>query len=444
MNRDWSDFKSLYGNAAGARETFECYCESLFREIYTGQNVKQVKVHQGDGGIDIFVGELGVKPITVIQCKFFIDSFGESQKSQIRESFKTAVGSEEYELKNWILCIPNVLDINNSKWWSTWKDKQLTTLNKSDDFIQLKNGNELISLMKKHGVYNQAFKIDEALLLKGIDEKIDLLLPKEKVSKTSNKASEKKHVLFNNYTEESEPFYQKRNIDLCFKENIRQSNNIWVFGKSGAGKTALISRNLIQDKVDYIYCDLSPISINSIEDVFNEVVDVISECKEKQYNYERYDIKSICKFLCDCNFTGKIVIVIDELSINDQDLLESFADNVIRLVDYFNKHSADIDLSFVLSTIHDPTNIVKNKGKAIGLFHYLPSDNWEQYIDSLFDIINESLCLNICNDGKKIILSFTKGIPRFMSVVFRKLLVENDFSIITIKSITKQTAEEYF
>jgi len=72
MNRDWRDFKSINGNLPGAREAFESACETLFRKIYHGSHVSQVSVKQGDGGIDIFVGEIGIDPIIVIQCKFFV------------------------------------------------------------------------------------------------------------------------------------------------------------------------------------------------------------------------------------------------------------------------------------------------------------------------------------------------------------------------------------
>lgn len=111
MNRDWRDFKSLFGNLAGAREEFENACETLFNKIYSKDHVSQVAVKQGDGGIDIFIGELGVEPITVIQCKFFLDTFDEAQKSQIRDSFNSAIDSNKFELKEWILCIPRVIDM---------------------------------------------------------------------------------------------------------------------------------------------------------------------------------------------------------------------------------------------------------------------------------------------------------------------------------------------
>ena len=125
MNRNWTDFKSLHSNLAGAREAFEDACETLFKKIYHDKHVSQVKVKQGDGGIDIFIGEFGNEPITVIQCKFFLEAFEESQHSQIRESFRTAIESDKYTLKEWILCIPRVIDIDENAWWFKWKKKQI-------------------------------------------------------------------------------------------------------------------------------------------------------------------------------------------------------------------------------------------------------------------------------------------------------------------------------
>lgn len=158
MLKDWRDFKELYGNIEGAREAFEKACETLFREVYRPQHVSQMAVKQGDGGIDVFVGKFAFEPIIVIQCKFFLDSFGDSQKSQIRESFNRAKNSADYELKEWILAIPRVIDIDENSWWFNWVDKQ-------DNNIRLINANELIDLMKEYKVYNQIFQMEDSLKL---------------------------------------------------------------------------------------------------------------------------------------------------------------------------------------------------------------------------------------------------------------------------------------
>lgn len=171
MERDWSDFKALNGGIEGARAAFEVACEALIRNMYKSKNVQIVRANPGDEGIDIFVGEIGIEPIKIFQCKFFLEQISDSQQSQIRDSFKTAKGSSKFEIEEWILCIPKTMDIDENKWWSGWKSK---TIKKHNISIALKNGNELISLMRYYEIYNSIFKINEAIkiddIVKGVNE----------------------------------------------------------------------------------------------------------------------------------------------------------------------------------------------------------------------------------------------------------------------------------
>jgi hypothetical protein len=211
MDRDWTDFKSLHGNIAGAREAFENACETLYRKKFSEQNVSQIAVKQGDGGIDIYIGELGVEPITVIQCKFFLESFGASQQAQIRDSFKTANTSTKFELKEWILCIPRVIDIDVTAWWSKWKKRQVDDNSKDNSFIQLVNGNAIIDLLKEFDLYNQVFKIDDSLKIAEIHK---ILVP---IKQEVPKGIHPNVILFNNYTTDNEGFYLSRNVDITFR-----------------------------------------------------------------------------------------------------------------------------------------------------------------------------------------------------------------------------------
>lgn len=49
--------------------------------------MKMLDAKSGDWGLDVIVGEID-EVISVWQAKFFIDGVGETQKEQIRESFK--------------------------------------------------------------------------------------------------------------------------------------------------------------------------------------------------------------------------------------------------------------------------------------------------------------------------------------------------------------------
>lgn len=72
MKRDWTDFKTIYGNIEGARKGVEDACGSLFRLIYESEHVGQIRLVKGDYGVDVYVGDFGIKPIIVIQCKIFL------------------------------------------------------------------------------------------------------------------------------------------------------------------------------------------------------------------------------------------------------------------------------------------------------------------------------------------------------------------------------------
>ncbi|GGH61943.1 outer membrane protein assembly factor BamB [Filimonas zeae] len=176
MKRDWYDFKALHSNFPGARDAFEKACETLFRKMHSEKNVQQVTVKRGDGGIDVYVGELGIEPVVVYQCKFFLDELKDSQYTQIKNSFERAITSSDYKMSNWMLCLPRVLNYEENLKWSEWKANQMSKYELSSTFIALKNGNELIDLMEAQDVYSQIFNIEELNLAKDTNRKVTQLV----------------------------------------------------------------------------------------------------------------------------------------------------------------------------------------------------------------------------------------------------------------------------
>ncbi|MFQ7605133.1 MAG: ABC-three component system protein [Enterococcus avium] len=161
MERDFEYLVGKYGEA-GAREIFEKICVNLFQCLY-GPKSKTVKPSQGDGGLDVLVGDLP-KTEKVYQCKFFLKKIGDSQKQQIRESFKTV--TEKYDVSEWYLCLPTILTEKELLWWSKWKnDRESETGIK----IELCDGSYLINNLKKHDLYTEIFDDD-------IRTQLDLIL----------------------------------------------------------------------------------------------------------------------------------------------------------------------------------------------------------------------------------------------------------------------------
>lgn len=163
MERDFRYLRDQHGDA-GAREIFEKICTQLLQACF-GSDAHNIRVSQGDEGIDILVGNFE-KPIDNYQCKYFIDGLGSSQKSQIAESFKRAIEAPDYKMKKWILCVPCTLNAKEFKWWSEWSGQQHKIHGIE---IVLYDGGYLISQLKKHDIYDKTFdndirqKLDEIL-----------------------------------------------------------------------------------------------------------------------------------------------------------------------------------------------------------------------------------------------------------------------------------------
>src|SRR5205085_5112653 len=95
------DLERLYG-VAGAREKFEQLCGQLIRSKFP--DARGIRVYRGDGGIDVYKGEFtDSKGLHVFQAKYFPSGLGESQKKEIRESFKRCVTNPDFTTNHWTL-----------------------------------------------------------------------------------------------------------------------------------------------------------------------------------------------------------------------------------------------------------------------------------------------------------------------------------------------------
>lgn len=116
------DLQLIYG-VAGARDKFEDLAAHLVKAHEP--RADKVRIHQGDGGIDVYVGEVSdPSGIEVYQCKFFAQGLKDSQKAQIRNSFKQCHENTNFKLKKWTLCLPIDLSMEEKIWFENWKNEQ--------------------------------------------------------------------------------------------------------------------------------------------------------------------------------------------------------------------------------------------------------------------------------------------------------------------------------
>jgi hypothetical protein len=85
----------------------------------THPNATDVRPDPGDWGIDVLVGSL-VDSVMIWQSKYFYTEIGDSQKRQIRESFKSAMKhatDNSYTVESWTLCVACELSAPERLWW---------------------------------------------------------------------------------------------------------------------------------------------------------------------------------------------------------------------------------------------------------------------------------------------------------------------------------------
>ncbi len=116
------DLQIIYG-LMGARGAFEDLAFDLIKA--EEPRAQKVRVSQGDGGIDAHVNDLSDPGgVHVYQCKFFRERLEDSQKGQIRDSFKRCRTSTDYRLKRWTLCLPVDLSVPERLWFEGWREDQ--------------------------------------------------------------------------------------------------------------------------------------------------------------------------------------------------------------------------------------------------------------------------------------------------------------------------------
>jgi hypothetical protein len=167
--RDFDYLLKKHGKE-GSRGVFEDACSKAFSAKY--KDAYPIECNPGDEGIDVYIGDF-TGLIEVYQCKCFFYEIEEIQKKQIRASFKKARESTSFKMKKWCLCVPMSLNIDETKWWSTWSK---TNSKKYKIEIELYDSNKLLKLIKETDVHLEIFDEEE---LQKLNEILTLLETKE-------------------------------------------------------------------------------------------------------------------------------------------------------------------------------------------------------------------------------------------------------------------------
>ena len=145
---------------------------------------------------------------------------------------------------------------------------------------------------------------------------------------------DRKIILFNEYTLESEKYYIEREDDKIFLSNFIDFC-LWVHGASGTGKTTLISRNLIKEKKEFILIGLGSYINTSMIEIFQGILIELSLILQIRVELDEKTVsaifKEIIKLLSKIS-DRKVVLMIEEIPLSNEKDYKEFIEYFISFL----------------------------------------------------------------------------------------------------------------
>ncbi|MCR4030152.1 5'-methylthioadenosine/S-adenosylhomocysteine nucleosidase family protein [Flavobacterium panacis] len=255
-------------------------------------------------------------------------------------------------------------------------------------------------------------------------------------------------VLFDRYDQSKEEYYINREIDKTIKTHLN-IYSLWIYGKSGRGKSNIILRNVIKEKLDHILISLANCNGLTIDDFFKEMLIELSEKLEPESNtFENVNFQQSIKkivALLEKHFKNKIVyIIIDEIPLGNDANCKSFTDKICSLFISNSLRSDCTQIKFVLSSIYSPvTHIKEFNQKIYEIVKFIELNDWDQENSlDLVNLIEAKLNLSIENEIKIEIVKSSNGSPRFIKKIFKNSIALDGLKLETYKHIISETNRE--
>lgn len=238
------------------------------------------------------------------------------------------------------------------------------------------------------------------------------------------------NLLFDIYDEEKEVYYIPREVDSELIRLIPQYG-VWIYGIPGCGKSNYIIRNLIQNKIEYIYISLASSVGSPIDSYFEEIYyDLVSKYETESSLIKPRSFsdctKSILKLL-EKKFKSKnLVVFIEEIPISNDDQEKEFTEKVFSLIINKSLIAGLGGVKFFLSSINNPQSNIKTFNQKIHtILKFKELTNWENKdLNALIDLILSYINIPFEDKVREVLIGKAKGSPRFIKKYFRNILSE--------------------
>jgi nucleoside phosphorylase len=256
-------------------------------------------------------------------------------------------------------------------------------------------------------------------------------------------------VLFDLYDNSKELYYIEREKDANFIPTLNQFS-IWISGPTGSGKSNLILRNLILNKLDFIQISLASCIGLNVDIIFKEILYEISSQSGSRTQIQPKTFpecsKAIIETLREKYSNKELFILIEEIPLGSEPQFKEFSEKLFSLL-ISKILTGNLDkVKFILSSIINPIDSIKlYQHKVHQQLAFLYLEYWQaQEIFSLVTMIEKNLNYPLPLDIKDALIEISGGSPRFIKKFFRSLFTITKKDKNTLWFILKETQRELF
>lgn len=311
----------------------EHFAESKFIDAFAviAQNWKRQNLNRETTKIDICPMLSGEKLVDNLEERNILKSRFSTYRGGEMEGMGVASACEEYG-KPWIL-LKAICDFADGNKKVGKKEKQ-------------RDAAEAAVLACK-----EALATDNVAML--IGEKVNYYYRPEKVDLSK--------IFFIHYDDACEPYYLQRSVDDELAPFILKKS-CWVYGKSGMGKSELLTRTLVHNGLNYIYVDLSLCSKTDTLDSFRTMYDEICN-KVGVEPIDVSDFRSVINLTADLLNTHfgnqTLYLLLDEIPFEHKSaVFNEFVGNFCAMMTYCGKKLTNTSVLFMLSSIASPLKLL--------------------------------------------------------------------------------------
>jgi hypothetical protein len=232
-------------------------------------------------------------------------------------------------------------------------------------------------------------------------------------------------VLFDFYSSKTEPYYLDRHLDKVLQTSADDLTT-WVSGPSGAGKTAAIMRYLVHSKQLYRYVNLAPQAggnpLELLQAIYSQVCDWSGFKQEFGNGSIGACVESIASALRVFRDSGARYLFIEEISPRRDADLAAIIDAFYRLVVYYTCSTEPSPVTFLFSSVLDPTPIVPaDSRKVFEKINFIHFPRWsDEELQGLVDMTLPNLPISLNHDEQDLLVSAADGSPRYVKVFLRR------------------------